>query len=160
MVMIELNQSRIIGDFLEINAEIAYNETTAKGIKKLFIKSKSKKYRKKIIKLLSDFVNSDYILTRDNLYEAFVYFDDSRDIYTPKYLKIFKPDNKDDDMSSRIEGLIDYDGTLCLIHLDSERNEFDINARHSVKPNGEFVKLCVSRTELRNSVIMEDQYLS
>lgn len=157
MVMIELNQSRIIGDFLELNAEIAYNETTAKGIKKLFVKSKANKYRKRIIDLLSDFVKSDYILTRDNLYEAFVYFHDSRDIYTPKYLKVFKPDNKEDDMSSRIEGVINYKNILCLIHLDSERQDFEIRAQYNEKPNGEFIKISITRTELKNDIMLKDE---
>lgn len=155
--MIEYDQNRIIGDFLELNAEIAYNENTAKGIKKLFVKGKSKKYRKRIIQLLDEFVKSDYILNRDNLYEAFIYFYDSKDIYKPKYLQVFKPDNKDDDMSSRIEGLINYNETLCLIHLDSEREDFDLNARHNAPPNGEFVKIAVSRTELKNDVILHDE---
>ena len=154
MVMIDLDKNRIIGDFLEINAEISYNESTAKGFfKKLFLKRKSKKYRKRLIELLQDFVNSDYILTRDNLYEAFVYFYDSKDIYTPKYLKVYKPDNKDDDMSSRIEGLINYKHTLCLIHLDSDRNDFDLNVKYN-DPIGEMSKIAVTRSELKNDFIL------
>lgn len=154
MVMIDLDMNRIIGDFLEINAEISYNESTAKGFfKKLFVKRKCKKYRKRLIELLENFVRSDYILTRDNLYEAFVYFFDSKDIYTPKYLKVFKPDNKEDDMSSRIEGVINYKHLMCLIHLDSDRNDFDLNVKYN-NPTGEMSKISVTRTELKNDFIL------
>jgi hypothetical protein len=154
MVMIDLDMNRIIGDFLEINAEISYNESITKGFfKKLSMKSKCKKQRKRLVELLEDFVRSDYILTRDNIYEAFVYFYDSKDIYTPKYLKVFKPDNKEDDMSSRIEGLINYKHLMCLIHLDSDRNDFDLNVKYN-DPIGELSKISVTRTELKNDFIL------
>ena len=154
MVMIDLDMNRIIGDFLEINAEISYNESTTKGFfKKLSMKSKCKKQRKRLVELLEDFVRSNYILTRDNLYEAFVYFYDSRDIYSPKYLKVFKPDTKEDDMSSRIEAVINYKHLMCLIHLDSDRSDFDLNVKYN-DPIGELSKISVTRTELKNDFIL------
>lgn len=145
--MIDNDATRIIGDFLEVNADISYNEATGKGLK--FIKKwRANKQRKKLVDMVTEFVKSPYILNRDNLYEAFVYFFNNRDIYTPKYLKVFKAD-EDKMENDRYEGVVSMDKINCLIHLESNKNTVDIVLQYN-DPKGEFSKISITRDKLED----------
>lgn len=66
------NMDRIIGDCFEINADILYNEVNSKlpNFIKSFI---SKRNRKKMIRIVSKFRNSDYVLSKANIGELITY---------------------------------------------------------------------------------------
>lgn len=71
--MIDPNSTtRIIGDFLEVNADIVSEEFYSKKPK--FIKKiLSRKYRKRLLRAITKLKDSDYILNSMNLREYFIY---------------------------------------------------------------------------------------
>ena len=111
------NKNRLIGDFFEINSSIAYEESSNTKTPKFIVKWRAKHQRKKLLSIIYNLSQSDYVLTRDNVYELFVYLFNNRDIYDTKdTIKIFLPN--DGDSNDRIEGVIVLDGIKCLIHID------------------------------------------
>ena len=129
---------------MEINADISYNESTSK-LPKFIKKMASKKQRKKLIEEIDKFAMSHYILNRNNVYEALVYFFDSKDIYKPKYLKVYKPDS--DEIDDRIEGLIVFDYIECLLHLENNDDDIDISIKYN-DPKGKMATLKATRNKL------------
>ena len=114
--MISLDNNRLIGDFFEANSSITYEESTNTKSFKWLVKYRAKKQRKKLLSIVEKLSKSDYVLTRDNIYELFVYLFNNADIYSKDNLKIFKPNSEETD--DRIEGVIKLDNIMCLIHID------------------------------------------
>jgi len=143
--MIELNNSRLIGDFFEMNSSIAYEEASNTKSFKWLVKYRAKKQRKKMITIIDKLCNSGYVLTRDNVYELFVYLFNNSDIYSREGLKIFKPAGLESD--DRIEGVIKLDNILCLIHIDHnlEYMEITIETKSS---NNSSSKVEINRKDL------------
>ena len=110
------NTNRLIGDFFEANSAITYEESTNTKSPKFLVKYRAKKQRKKLLSIIEKFSKSDYILTRDNLYELFVYLFNNTDVYNRDDIKIFKPN--DGEANDRIEGVIIEGDIKCLIHID------------------------------------------
>jgi hypothetical protein len=141
------DKDRIIGDFMECNANITYYECTSevpKFIRKIIVKNQ----RKKLVKSLNKFVSSDYILTRNNLYEAFVFFYNDRESYTPENIKIYKSEENED---NRIECLITLTDIICLIHIDDNSEKFDIALEYHDKETDKISKLTAQREVLDNA---------
>lgn len=142
------DKNRIIGDFMECNANIIYYECTSevpKFIRKIIVKNQ----RKKLVKSLNKFVSSDYILTRNNLYEAFMFFFNEREAYTPENIKIFK--SEDDNDYNSIECLITLKEIKCLIHIDDNNKKFDIALEYHDENTDKISKLNVQRDVLDNT---------
>lgn len=140
------DKDRIIGDFMECNANITYYECTSKVpkfIKKIIVNNQ----RKKLVNSLNKFVSSDYILTRNNLYETFIFFFNEREAYNPENIKVFKSNEEDD---NRIECLITLEDIKCLIHIDDNSEKFDIALEYHDKETDKISKLNVQREVLDN----------
>ena len=153
MISLE-NKNRLIGDFFEANSFIANEESTNVTSPKFIVKYRAKKQRKKLISIINKLCKSEYILTRDNVYELFVYLFNNSDIYSNKDIKIYKP--KDEEIEDRIEGVIVLDNIMCLIHLEHNTDYMEIVIK-STTPN-DSSKIEINRKELAdNTGIAKDQ---
>lgn len=135
--MIEVNNcDRIIGDFLEINADIVQSETNSK-LPKFIRKRKSKKTRNKLLKSAKKIKNSNYILTTENLRELFVYVYNN---YPPKgqYKSIFMV--KADEEAKNIEAVISFDNCKAIITIEKGISGFDISI--SEKKSDNYTESC------------------
>lgn len=125
---------RLIGDFLEINADIIYQRQISK-LPKLFSNMKAKYYHKKLIKRVNRLKKSNYILTRDNLSELFSYIYNNFPPYgSYKSILTSKINNED---ATQVEGVILFGSTelksytniysyKAVISIDNEINKMDV----------------------------------
>lgn len=70
--MISLNNDRIIGDIIELNAEIVSKRINSK-FPSLISNYIANRDRRKLLKIIDKFGKSDYILNKNNLFEFFIY---------------------------------------------------------------------------------------
>lgn len=78
--MEEINTERIIGDCMEINAEIVEQRFTSK-LPKFIARIREKYYRDKLIKIITKLKVANKPLTSNNLFEFFIYLYNN---YPPK----------------------------------------------------------------------------
>ena len=124
--MISLDSSRLIGDFLETNASISYEESINTKPFKWLVKYRANRQRKKLLSIVENLSKSDYVLTRDNIYELFVYLFNNADIYSKNNIKIFKPNS--DGSDDRIEGVIKIENIMS--------SKVEINRKELADPSG------------------------
>ena len=155
--MISLDNDRLIGDFFESNSSITYEESTNTKSPKWLVKYRAKRQRKKLLSIINGLCKSDYILTRNNLYELFVYLFNNADIYKNESITVFKPNS--DSLDDRIEGVIKVDNIMCLIHIDHNIEFMEITIETSSKDNKNNIsKVEINRKELADpSGIAENQ---
>ena len=154
--MISLDNNRLIGDFFEANSSITYEESTNTKSFKWLVKYRAKKQRKKLLSIVEGLSKSDYVLTRDNIYELFVYLFNNADIYSKDNLKIFKPNSEETD--DRIEGVIKLDNIMCLIHIDHNIEFMEITVETRSNNTNSTSKVEINRKELADpSGIAENQ---
>lgn len=122
--MINIDDSgRIIGDFLEINADIVKRETMSKL--PVFIKSiMSYNSRKKLLRAAIKLKGSDLILSTENLTELFIYVYNN---FPPKgsYKSIYA--TKIDEDMKIIEAIIVFDTCKAIITIEKNVPGFDIS---------------------------------
>lgn len=116
------NTNRIIGDFLEVNADIVSFEHTSKLpkiIKKIISISQRSKLKKSVNKMRKGF-----ILTTDNISELFVYIYNN---YPPHgSFKSIKTCKINDEDAKEIEGVLAFDNHQVVITIDKNIPGFDI----------------------------------
>ena len=139
------NKNRLIGDFFEANSAIIYEESTNTKTPKLLVKYRAKRQRKKLISIINNLCSSDYTLTRDNVYELFVYLFNNADIFKKDEIKIYKPD--DGIVDDRIEGVIVLDNIMCLMHIDHNSDYIEITIQTKTS-NTESSKIEINRKEV------------
>ena len=153
--MIELNNNRLIGDFFETNAAIGYEESSNEKSPKFLVKWRAKRQRKKLISIINNLCDSEYVLTRDNIYELFVYLFNNADIYNKDNIKIFKPESSDAD--DRIEGVIKLDNLMTLIHLEHNTSFMEITIEAKSENNSS--KIEINRSELADNMGIAEESL-
>lgn len=120
---------RLIGDFLEANTDIVVRQHNSK-LPKFISKLESKYYRKKLIKIIKKFKNSDVILTKDNLVEFFAYTFNN-----------FPPKGKFNSINSSIvidgntEGILFFDDIKVVITIEKEQEKFELIIDQTTKTN-------------------------
>lgn len=154
--MIELDNNRLIGDFFEANAFISYEEFTNEKSPKFIVKWRAKRQRKKLLSIINNLCDSNYILTRDNIYELFVYLFNNADIYKNNDIRIFKP--KSDSSDDRIEGVIKLDNLMCLIHLEHNTKYMEITIETKSDKNNTS-KIEINREELSDNMGIANESL-
>lgn len=144
MISLE-NKNRLIGDFFEANSSIIYEESTNTKSPKFLVKYRAKKQRKKLISIINNLCSSDYVLTRDNVYELFVYLFNNADIFKKNEIKIYKPN--DGNADDRIEGVIVVDNLMCLMHIEHNSDYIEITLQ-TKSSNTESSKVEINRKEV------------
>lgn len=121
------NDSRIIGDFLEINADIIEHGANSK-LPKFLINMRKKKYKNRLHKSILKLANSNLVLNKDNLAEYFVYLYNN---YSPNgaFRSTFKVSVLGEDFE-RMEAVIKFEDIMAIIKINQEDQEgFEITAR-------------------------------
>lgn len=122
---------RIIGDFLEINADIVKQEVDS-NLPKFLSKLKAKHFRRKLMKRLYKLKSTEYILNSKNLSELFTYvfnnFPPMGEYNSIKYSKVIEDGN-----SLRSEAVVEFDNIKCIITLDSNDKYFGINVSQTLE---------------------------
>lgn len=114
--------NRIIGDFLEINADILLQYQKSKLPE--FIKRKiSFWHRKKLLKSARKIANSNIILTKDNLGELFAY---TYNNFPPKGSFGCIICSKINNNEQQIEAVIKFDSYKAIITIDKDVSTFDL----------------------------------
>jgi hypothetical protein len=140
------NKNRLIGDFFEINSSIAYEESSNTKTPKFIVKWRAKRQRKKLLTIIHNLSLSDYVLTRDNIYELLVYLYNNKDIYNAdNKIKVYLPN--DGLENDRIEGLILLDDLKCLIHIDHNNDYIEFTLETKSK-SGNISKVEINRKTL------------
>ena len=147
--MIELdNNDRIIGDFLEINADIVSYKQLSKSPK--FITNFSvKRKRKRLRKMIDKLKETDYVLNKNNLIEIFAYIYNNFPPYG-RYGSIYMVKMNDIE-NTDIEAVIRFDNIVAVITIEDRMHGFGINIKDSSDP--ESLKSCsvnVNKLESKN----------
>lgn len=125
--MININEhSRIIGDFLEINADILYMQQTSR-YPKILAKIIAKWNHKKLVKTINKLRKNNIVLNKDNLFELFVYFYNN---FPPngKYKSVNKVVYINEDENNRIvEAIIKFDNIIATLSIEGSVPMFEIN---------------------------------
>ena len=120
--------SRIIGDCLEINADIVsyrFNSKLPIFIKRFIV---NRKYQR-IINFLKKFHKSEYVLTIENLSEFFIYVFNNYPPYG-NYRSVEAVTSKTVEFGKQqLETKISFDNIICWILIEEEKETFDINIR-------------------------------
>lgn len=123
------DMSRIIGDFLEINADIIQQRESSK-LPKFIANIRASYHHKKLIKAVNKFKKSKYILTKDNLAEFFAYTYNNFPPYgSYKSVLASKINDKN---ANEIEGIIKFDSYKAVITIDKRYKKFDISIYNKV----------------------------
>lgn len=117
--------SRIIGDFLEINADIVlYEQSSPNKFVKIIRHFIAKRNRNKLLNSLKKLRDSNHILDTDNLLELFIYiynnFPPKGSYNSIKTVKILDEDG------NKVEALVSFDNYSSLISIDKRESGFDI----------------------------------
>lgn len=121
------NNSRIIGDFLEINADIIEHGAKSK-LPKFIINLRKKKYKNRLKKSIQKLAESNMILDRDNLAEYFVFLYNN---FPPNgnFKSTYQVKTMGEEFE-RMEAVLKFEDIMCLIKINQDDPEgFDINAR-------------------------------
>lgn len=122
------NNDRIIGDFLEINADIEKKRSKSK-LPKFIANMQSKIYRKKLLNKVTKLRNSNYILTTENLIELFNYVYISSNMH---YKSIQSVTISNYQNIICLEALIVFDNCKVIINIDQPNNGFDISISEKI----------------------------
>ena len=127
--MIDLNDtSRIIGDYLEVNADIVtfrFRSKYPRFIKRILVNQKYKK----MLNSLEKFRNSEYVLNVNNLYEFFIYIFNNYPPYG-NYHSIDSIVIKPIELGKKqIEAKVSFDKIVSWITIEEEGTSFEIIAK-------------------------------
>lgn len=146
--------NRIIGEFLEINADIVLfqHESKLPGfIKKSWAQWKRNKLKKMVNKLRK----SDHILTLENLAELFVYLYNN---YPPngsyECIKLCKVLG---DNSNQMEAIIKFADYNCVISIDKKDPEFDIAVKRTSSDGSQGFKIKTDKLYCKNRLVFATQ---
>ena len=122
MINIE-DGTRLIGDFLEINADIVERRFKSK-LPKILANIEEKHSRNKLIKTAKKIQESNMILSIYNLSELFIYtFNNFPPNGKYKSIMISKVVND----SNNIEAVIKFEDIVSIINIDKKENTIDVN---------------------------------
>lgn len=122
MINVE-DSTRIIGDFLEINADIVERRFKSK-LPKILANIQEKYSRNKLIKTAKKIQESNMILSIYNLSELFIYtFNNFPPNGKYKSIMISKVVND----SNNIEAVIKFEDIVSIINIDKKENTIDVN---------------------------------
>lgn len=122
MINVE-DSTRIIGDFLEINADIVERRFKSK-LPKILANIEEKHSRNKLIKTAKKIQESNMILSIYNLSELFIYtFNNFPPNGKYKSIMISKVVND----SNNIEAVIKFEDIVSIINIDKKENTIDVN---------------------------------
>ena len=122
MINVE-DSTRIIGDFLEINADIVERRFKSK-LPKILADIEEKYSRNKLIKTAKKIQESNMILSIYNLSELFIYtFNNFPPNGKYKSIMISKVVND----SNNIEAVIKFEDIVSIINIDKKENTIDVN---------------------------------
>ena len=122
MINVE-DSTRIIGDFLEINADIVERRFKSK-LPKILANIEEKHSRNKLIKSAKKIQESNMILSIYNLSELFIYtFNNFPPNGKYKSIMISKVVND----SNNIEAVIKFEDIVSIINIDKKENTIDVN---------------------------------
>ena len=136
--MIDLeNNGRIIGDFLEINADIVQKRFKSK-LPSFLANIDEKYYRNKLIKRAKKMKNSNMILSIYNIYELFVY---TYNNFPPdgKYKSIWRSKIMVSDNNVEAEAVIKFDNITSIISIDKNEETLDVNI---LEENNQYYTRC------------------
>ena len=146
-----MQRTRLIGDFLDINADINAEYNRESKIPKFIRKIKYKKYKKILVKEINDLRNSSISLNTDMIIEFFSYIISDKG----NYGCIKKCKLKDESYLASITG--DNIVAYITIYMDSYP-EFTIDARYK-DGKGATYGLSIQCSELYSSVSMNREIL-
>lgn len=122
-------ESSIIRDFLLINSTI-YEKEKKSRLPKIIVNSISKYQRNKLKKIITKFKNSEYILTKNNLLEFFIYtFNNFPPFGNYKSILISKFIHGDYDYA---EAILKFDSYKIVISMSGEDDMFNITISDKV----------------------------
>ena len=117
---------RIIGDFLEINADIVKQQVDS-TLPAFISKLRAKYFRKKLLRSLHKLKKKHYVLTCKNIAELFTYtfnnFSPKGNYNSIKYSKV----KVDSESYFGIEGIVEFDNLTSIISMKSNDLYFEIN---------------------------------
>lgn len=141
--------SRIIGDCLEINADIVSYRFDSKlpiFIKRIVV---NRKYQR-LINALKKFQKSDYVLTIENLSEFFIYIFNNYPPYG-NYKSVEAVTSKTIEFGKQqLETKITFDNIICWIVIEEGKGTFDINIKEIGK-NESITGCSISTNKLYSS---------
>ena len=138
--MINQSMNRIIGDFMEINSDIVVQQFNSK-LPKFISKWLATNKRKKLLKTLDKFRNSDYILVWNNIVELLIFVYNN---FEPEHK--YKVVENVTLMNNKLEAFIKFDNYQCLIyfedlpidHLDTTDQDIWFNLKmHEISSRGQ-----------------------
>lgn len=144
MMIVKEDNSRIIGDFLEINGNIISQRQTSR-MPRFISNIRYKYYHNKLVKLVKKFVNSNYALTKNNLIEFFAYINNNfypvgqYDIV--KFVKIL---NDSENIEACIEFEENNDEYACVITIDQGNPLFELNIKKTSNDNTNNIHINIS----------------
>ena len=149
----DTNTDRIIGDFLEINADIISKEFKSK-LPKFISKIHYNKYKKRLIKSATNLKNSNMILTKENLEELFSYCYNN---YPPNgsYRSINKVMYNQD--TGKYEGIIKFDNITAIIDIEKNYDGFTIGVKEKNIESGEWNNFSIHciRLDTKNNAALD-----
>lgn len=113
------SNTRIIGDFLEVNADIVQYQFNSK-LPKFIAKYKANKLRNRLIKSINRLRESDMILSVYNVSEYLNYIYNEYENGTYKSISMIKK------MNNLIEAVLKIDNINCIISVDSSEGIINI----------------------------------
>ena len=159
------DNSRIIGDFLEINSDIISNQAKSK-LPKFISNIVYNRYRKKLKKAIIKLKNSNVVLTKDNLSEFFIYCYNN---FPPNgsYKSIHKV--LYNTTSGKVEGIIKFEALQAIIDIEDNYDGFTIAVKDKDLETGNYNNFSIhcnmlqsktnigkSTLELINKQLIED----
>lgn len=144
------NNSRIIGDFLEINSDIIEHGANSK-LPKFLVNIRKNKYKKRLKRTILKLAHSKMILDRGNLAEYFVYLYNN---FSPNgnFKSTFKVSVAGEEFE-RMEAVVKFDDIMAIIKINQEDQEgFDITVRtNGLTDNGSSHGCSVRVTKLQSN---------
>lgn len=144
--------SRLIGDFLEINANIL-NDQFYSRYPKFLAKLIAKYYRSRLIKSAKKLKESNMILSIDNLTELFIYISSS---YEGKYKNITNIIINSNTVHSIIDATVNVDNISALITIDTAQPNIELVCKLLI--DEAISSFNISLTELKNKKMSLKRY--
>lgn len=153
-----IEENRLIGDFLEINADIISKKFKSK-LPKFISNIYYNRYKKRLIKSLNKLKKSNLILNKENLYEFFIYCYNN---FPPKgsyrsVNKIIYNDNNNDNL--KIEGIIKIDNLEAIIDLEDDYDGFNISVKNKDLATGNYNNFSIHCIRLESNNIIAKEVL-
>ena len=140
-----IDNNRLIGDFIEINADISNQQHNSK-LPKFISKHRANRYRKRLIKSAKNIATSKMILNRDNLYEFFIYC--YNNFKNGAFRSVFQV--KADSNYSKIQAVLKFDIYYVIIYIEKDKEVFDIDIKDRGADDRKSCSVTVNELTSRN----------